>query len=276
MGIKKYVFGKHKIDIDAKNFILAAGIIDNVQIRAINNLTIALKQNNIWSKMLAIYPLVGGTALKHKFNLKNPIDSNSAFRLVFTGSMVHSSNGIKFNPNSFADSFFIPLNNLSIYDISIGFYSRTQSLQSSSNDMGSLDSSKFNTTTTSLTLPRFDGSGGFLHLGQTNSTDFASIGGLGISSTLGFFIGSRTSVTPSSLKYFINGELKASATTNTGVYSLSPYSVYIGAINTSGSANFYSNKECSFSFIGTGMTDTEVLNLNNIVQNYQIELGRQV
>ena len=32
-----------------------------------------LKNNNLWSKMMAIYPMVGGTATSNKFNLKiNP------------------------------------------------------------------------------------------------------------------------------------------------------------------------------------------------------------
>jgi hypothetical protein len=35
----------------------------------------------IWRKTHAIYPLLGGTASAHKFNLKDPRDLNAAYRL---------------------------------------------------------------------------------------------------------------------------------------------------------------------------------------------------
>lgn len=37
---------------------------------AINNLVKELKNNNLWDKMKAIYPLVGGGINSHRFNLK--------------------------------------------------------------------------------------------------------------------------------------------------------------------------------------------------------------
>ena len=69
------------IDSDAQAFITAAGITDSTQQAAITNLVIGLKNDNLWTKMKAIYPFVGGTAASHKFNLKNPLDTNAAYRL---------------------------------------------------------------------------------------------------------------------------------------------------------------------------------------------------
>ena len=56
-------------DADAQAFITAAVITDNTQITAINTLVTDLKAYNIWSKMKALYPFVGGTASTHKWNL---------------------------------------------------------------------------------------------------------------------------------------------------------------------------------------------------------------
>jgi hypothetical protein len=72
-------------DPDAIAFIAAAGITDLVQKAAITTLVLQLKSDAIWSKFQAIYPLVGGTAFTHKFNLINPLDTNAAFRLHIFG-----------------------------------------------------------------------------------------------------------------------------------------------------------------------------------------------
>ena len=77
-------------DIDVVNFVNATGISDPTIINAICTLTTSLKNNGLWNKMNAIYPFVGGSATTHKFNLKNPADTNAAFRLSFTGGWTHS------------------------------------------------------------------------------------------------------------------------------------------------------------------------------------------
>ena len=61
------------IDPDAQAFLTAAGITDATITSAINTLVVDLKGYNIWTKMKAVYPFVGGTAAAHKFNLKNPL-----------------------------------------------------------------------------------------------------------------------------------------------------------------------------------------------------------
>ena len=56
-------------DTDAQAFITAASISDSTQQTAINTLVTDLKTYNIWSKMKALYPMVGGSASTHKWNL---------------------------------------------------------------------------------------------------------------------------------------------------------------------------------------------------------------
>ena len=81
----------------AAAFLAAAGITDPTITAAINTLVNDLVGYGIWDKIFAIYPFVGGTATAHKFNLKNPQDTNAAFRLVFSGGITHSSSGITGN-----------------------------------------------------------------------------------------------------------------------------------------------------------------------------------
>ena len=83
------------LDPDAAAFLSAAGISNQVQSNAINNLVIDLKEEALWTMMDAIYPVVGGTAASHKLNLKDPRDLDAAFRLTFNGSWTHNSSGMK-------------------------------------------------------------------------------------------------------------------------------------------------------------------------------------
>lgn len=104
MGLfKPVVFYKQRVeagvptDPDATAFLSAAGITDPTISSAINQLVLDLKGYGIWSKMIAIYPYVGGTATTHKYNLKNPADTDAAYRMTFAGGVTHSSNGIQGN-----------------------------------------------------------------------------------------------------------------------------------------------------------------------------------
>jgi len=100
-------------DPDAQLFFnaeAAAGVtLTTTEKDAVNQWVVDSKAANIWTKFKAIYPMVGGTATSHKFNLKNPLDTNAAFRLAFNGGWTHSSNGALPNgTNAYASTFLIP------------------------------------------------------------------------------------------------------------------------------------------------------------------------
>lgn len=98
---------RSSLDINALKFINAASISDNSQKNALNKFIKSLKSinqlqagfidfNNPSNSIIqALYPIIGGNATSHKFNLVNPIDSDAAFRLIFSGTITHDSNGIK-------------------------------------------------------------------------------------------------------------------------------------------------------------------------------------
>jgi len=77
-------------DKDLTSFLAKTGIEDKDQIFALNYLIIELKTNNLWDKMHVIYPLVGGTAHRHSFNLKNPAQN----QIDWYGNVTHDKTGI--------------------------------------------------------------------------------------------------------------------------------------------------------------------------------------
>lgn len=92
-------------DADGQAFITASGITNPTQQAAICQLVKDLKgvgsttnNSNIWSYFNGIYPLVGGDATKHSFNLKNP----SIYNVIWGGTaLTHSPSGITSNGSGY-------------------------------------------------------------------------------------------------------------------------------------------------------------------------------
>src|ERR1035437_5830016 len=83
-------------DVDAQRFIDSSGITDNTQKSAINNFVKQLKDSSLWTKFVAVYPMVGGTATTTKWNLKDPRNLDAAYRLTFNGAPVYAGTGVLF------------------------------------------------------------------------------------------------------------------------------------------------------------------------------------
>ena len=250
---------KFSLDVDAQAFITATGITNATQITAVNNLVLGLKSNNIWTKMKAIYPMVGGTATTHKFNLKNPADTNAAFRLSFVGGWTHSANGALPNgTNAYAETFCL---HTQLNSSSMSFYSRTNST-GLFNDIGNATS----TTPNSILLPRYlDGFYG--HINQDGNALVVN------TNSTGLFIVSRTA--SNILRLFKNASLLLSSTVVST--SIPTNTLIISAWKQSAvTISRYSNRQCAFVTIGNGLTNAESLALYNSIQAFQTTLGRQV
>lgn len=75
--------------------LMAANKITNATMRqATNTLIAALKSAGIWDKSYAIYITIYGSEFANKFNAKNPVDSDAAYRLKFFLGFTHSSTGM--------------------------------------------------------------------------------------------------------------------------------------------------------------------------------------
>jgi hypothetical protein len=253
------------VDPDAQAFITAAAITNPTQQSAVNQLVVDLKGYGVWTKMKAIYPFVGGTASTHKFNLKNPLDTDAAFRLQFFGGWTHSSNGATpSGVNSYANTFLIPNNTLTSTSNHYAFYSRTSILQAAT-EVGAYTPLAHH----AIMLYRSDLSRK-VFINGTYPTYAILVNN---TNTLGFQIGTRTA--SNSMKLFYNNTLIGTNTINSTL-GLPLKNVYISALNNDGVAVELSTKQAAFASIGDGLTDTYAANLYTAVQTFQTTLGRQV
>ena len=250
---------------DAEKFILAAGITDATQKTAITTLVDNLKLYGIWNKIKALYPMVGGTAASHKFNLKDPRDLNAAYRLTFNGGWTHSSTGALPNgTNGYANTFLIPSTYLTINNSHVSFYSRSSVIGATRESIGSVNGGFI--TSTQLIIKWSDNS---FYLTIDNNIDTPVYTN---ANTLGYYIGSRT--LSNLVKGYKNGNIITSGNSNS--VGQSSNVLYIGARNRFGNSDYYDNKETAFASIGDGLTDTEASNFYTAVQSYQTSLSRQV
>ena len=244
-------------DADALAFFTAAGITDTTQKSAVNTLVTDLKTANIWTKMKAIYPFVGGSATSHKFNLKDPRDLDGAYRIIFNGGMTHSALGMVSNyTTSYADTRLIPSTALSnMFSQHVSVYSQT-STASPTNNTNSIGEWQ-------------DGTRAMLMKVRSLSNIFSWEVGAGFASVSntdgkGFYLGSV--VANNSVKLYKNN---TNVATNTATFtgSLPTQMQPIGKNE---------NKTFSFSSIGDGLTDGEAAAFYTAVQNFNTTLNRQV
>lgn len=257
------------VDPDAQAFITAAAITDPTQQSAINTLVTDLKGYNIWTKMKALYPFVGGTASQHKWNLKDPRDLDAAFRLQFINGWTHSANGATPNGiDAYADTKFNPVTNSLAYNNNhLSYYSRTQ--VGSANAFYEIGSGSSANGGTSLFCRRSSDSAAY-DCGTAASNRLLISP---ITDGRGFYVGSGINTNAGYL--FKNGVQQQIKNPLTNV-SMQGYNYYVGAFNEQNTTIYYSDKQCAFSSIGTGLTTTELANFYTAVQAFQTTLGRQV
>ena len=249
-------------DPDAQAFITATAITDTTQQNAIDALVIGLKTDLLWNKMLAVYPFVGGTATTCKYNLKNPLDTDAAFRLNFVGGWTFSNNGIQPNGiNTYANTFLAPLTHFTIGNSSLSHYSRTNSF-----DTGTPYGTKAGGFTSSIYLNLSIGSASVFH--QSN---FATAPNPQPTTTALNLIQSR--INGANTIVALNGTTGSYANAE---LALSNKPIYLGARNNNGSDDLYYSREMAFAHIGYGLTQAECILLYNRIQTFQTTLGRQV
>jgi len=125
------------LDATANTFITNALITDSTQRSAVNFEMVTLKAGGVTSGYIASYPLVGGTATTHKWNMFNSLDTDAAKRLTFAGDITHNANGMQGNgTNGVADTFINPSLDTT-NDFTCWVYSRTATTATSNRaDLG--------------------------------------------------------------------------------------------------------------------------------------------
>jgi hypothetical protein len=259
--VNPYLYAPSCADADAVAFLAAAGITDATITSAICTLVTTMKADGTWAKMNAIYPMVGGTATTHKFNLKNPLDTNAAFRLSFIGGWTHSANGALPNgTNAYADSFLNANTTLNINSSHISYYSRTNIAEGRYDMGGAVDPNSYFVIASRLATNRFRS---MVYTGVVSdivNTD-----------SRGWFCSNR----PAS--NILNAFKNLTKTHNLVQNAISKpnKTIYLGALNFT-TPSLFSNKECAFASIGSGLTDGEAAALYNSIQVMQTALSRQV
>lgn len=248
-------------DTDAEAFFTAASITDVTQKSAVNQLVLDLKSYNIWTKMKALYPIVGGSASSHAVNLKTP----GTYNLTFSTGWTHASTGM--TPNGTSAYANTSLNAQTIVNSTnhLSFYSRTSTVNlTSACEIGAADTPALLFNQLRLNTSYVSGSTTAI-VNFSNTTD-----------ARGFWIGTKRG--SSDRETYLNGSTQNTVTTSDT--SNNPnYFLYLGARNqpaTSPTIDLYSAKQCAFASIGDGLTDTDASNFYTAVNAYQTTLSRNI
>lgn len=251
-----------------KNAIESTGItLTSTQNNAGNTLVNDLQSNGTWAKAKLLNGILGGTSGGHKWNWKNPVDTNAAYRLTFTTGFTHANTG--FTPNgtsAYFNTFLAAGSVLTLNSTTIGYYSRTAAASNGS-DLGVINGAAGGNPTTELQIRNT--------LGNTAAwVNKTNAGRLQVANSdgRGFFMATSNGTTTQTI--YKNGVSQGS--NNVTSAAVNTYGMVGCAENNTGTIGAYSNKECAFLFIGDGMNSTEAGNLYNSIQSYQTTLGRQV
>jgi len=245
-------------DPDAQAFITAASITDSTQQSAIDTLVIDLKTAGVWTKMKAIYPIVGGTASSHKFNLKDPRDLDAAFRLTFTSGWTHSADGaaVTAKTATYADTHLLPSSELSTTSAHMSYYAKTLVVNDAQIAIG-------------------DGNINSMWLGLYSSIYYGAIANnyrsQSYTSAPAYYLVNKSSSTE--LKFIIDSSIVSTKPITSTSFS-GTQNLYLN--NHNNSSVFTSVSTCAFATIGDGLTDTESSDLYTAIQAFQTTLGRQV
>jgi hypothetical protein len=237
-------------------WIVATGETDPIILNALNTFEAGLIANNLIIKFNALYPFVGGTAVKHNLNF-----INTATYTLNRGatSWTDGPNGAFPSGTGYANTGLTPSTALSLNDSHLSVYTRTNS--NVGTDIGVLVPGIGVSYISSRTGGNFIG-----NVNQGLNTLVAT------ANSLGWYVASRTGAT--TIDGYKNGSsIIAGAQVTLGRPTLP---IWLGARNNNGSPDSYAARELAFASIGSGLTSGEVSTLYTLIQAMQISLGRDV
>lgn len=256
--------GGVSIDADAQAFFdrvtTAGGTLSTTEQDAVNTLVVQMKADGIWTKMKAVYPMVGASAAACAQNLKS-----SSFTGTFSAGWTFASTGATPNGTSaYMDTGLVLSVELSQNSTHLSYYSRTNTLSGTIIDIGTSTGTNGTGFRTYIIM-------------YFNGTSYSNINSASdkvvttMTDTRKFVLAYRNNSSN-----FVNQVNSTQQTINQNSGGLSDKSFYIGAYNRNGSADNFSNRETAFASIGDGLTDTEASDFYTAVQAFQTTLSRQV
>jgi hypothetical protein len=242
----------------------AGGTLSATEQVAIDTLVKQMKLDGIWTKMKAIYPMVGASAAACAQNLKS-----SSFTGTFTAGWTFASTGVTPNGTSaYFNTTLIPNTNLSLNNSSFSVYSRNNFTPTTNQSLGCSDGG------ISIPLIGFT----FFPTKSVNGLSYSYNSPDVLTSAIGqnfsgMFLTTRTSA--SSAKLLRNTTSLASVTTQ-GQTTQPVNTFTFGAFKNGAVFIDYNNFQFAFAHIGDGLTDTQASNFYTAVQSFQTTLSRQV
>ena len=236
-------------------WITATSETDTTIISALNTLETDLTTYGLTAKIKALYPMVGGTAAKHKFNFLD----TAQYQATFNGGWTHSSTGALPNGTNAYASTGIKVSDFTTSSIGMGLYSRTNT-DGLFCDLGTIDTLRYQILSS------------FIGYHYCAFPDVNVLQNGVAANTLGLISINRYSTT--NRKVYQNGTLKHTAT-ETMSSTPSNYDFKIGA-SGGPSTTWYSPRQNALTVFKLAMTDTDEANLYTAVQAFQTTLLRNV
>lgn len=256
------------IDADAQAFFdrvtTAGGSLSATEKTAVNQLVLDLKGYSIWSKMKAIYPMVGASSAACAQNLKS-----SSFTGTFNGGWTYASTGITPNGSTGFMNTTISPSATDNVNWSMGVYMRTNTGGGTNGGFG-IAVGVYNSSVRYFIGPRWTGFSNVSNLTIGQGANEINASG---PNAAGFFHGSRTANNALSFRRN-NTSLGSNTISMSGIAIDKP--IYIGAANNNGTADLFINDQINFVYFGSGLTNAEMDNFYTAVQAFQTTLSRQV
>lgn len=252
------------IDSDA-NASIAAKSLTGIEQESEYALIVESKNQSLWPKIQAVYTFKGTTAAQHKFNAKNPLDTDAAFRLTFIGTGTFSNSGYLTNgTGSYANTHLVPSAVQNVNSNGMTIVVGTNDVTSSGNDfiMGA-----YQTATQCSLLADKNNNSTYLKKVRINGSEVSVANG---NTPLGSLTGVRVSSTVT--KMFKNSVLLGSA--NSGG-TLPSINLWIGDNDSNGSSYSNIKRRVQMAIIHEGLSDAEVSTLHSIIDLSESIAGRK-
>jgi hypothetical protein len=245
-------------DSDAQAFFdrvtTAGGSLSTTEQDAVNTLVIEMKADGIWTKMKAIYPMVGGgtgTTPQRQAACAQNLKSSS-FTGTFTAGWTFSNSGIKGDgAGATMDTGLNTNTELNKNSAHISYYS---------NDNYSVTNPLLSNNTLSCFIQQ-QSSIYYTMLGRNGFTQNSNL------TIEAFYLTTRQSSIV--LKSTLNGSV-IGTDTNPSI-SFSSVNIFLNRYQAT-----YTDSRCAFCSIGDGLSDAESLSCYNAVQAFNTTLSRQV
>ncbi len=257
---QKRITTASNFDVNAAAFIAVAGITNPNQQNAINDLCIGLKLAGLFTKCIALYPMVGGNATAHSYNLINVAN----YQLTFNGGWTHTAFGAQGNGvNGYATTGIVPNSVMNLTSNHLSYYCRNNTL--TQYDIGSSDNGGMSVNQLAI-IARYTNGNAYFTCDDGYACVYSTIDSKGLN------FGTVPSV--GITEVYKNATLKMNSTTPANF--LPSFDLYLNAANAAGTAILFSDHQCALASIGTGFNAAEESSFYTLVQNYQTTLLRQV